>query len=78
MEEKNTIDLHHQNKYSRTVEEFLKTRLNACLIHRMEMPISKIQAGLKRVVTKNYSDKVLLSRVDGELYLEKLYEGGTE
>ena len=74
MKEKRPLDLRHQSKYSRTVEEFLKTNLNACLIHRMEIPISKIQAGLKRVVINNYSDKVLLSRVDGELYLEKLYE----
>ena len=74
MEEKSPIKLRHQSKYSQTVEEFLKTSLNACLIHRKEIPIAKIQAGLKRVVINNYSDKVLLSRVDGELYLEKLYE----
>ena len=40
----------------------------------MNVPINRIQAGIERVVNKYYSDKVLLSRVDGELYLEKLYE----
>lgn len=74
MEEKSPIKLRHQSKYSQTVEEFLKTNLNACLINRMNVPINRIQAGIERVVNKYYSDKVLLSRVDGELYLEKLYE----
>ena len=62
----------HHGKYARTIDAFLKTGSNACKVDCTESSVQAVYMGLNRAIKSKYSDKVFLSRVDGEVYIEKL------
>jgi len=59
-------------KYANTIEEFLKVEARVCKPNCPGISIGAAYSGFNRAIKNKYSDKVLLSRVDGEIYIEKL------
>jgi len=62
----------HRGIYARTIDEFLKTDAPVCKPDCSGVNIVTAYNGFDRAIKNKYSDRVLLSRVDGEIYIEKL------
>jgi hypothetical protein len=72
LEAQNTRKRTKQGKYARTIAEFLKTNYAVCKIDCSGISINAAYNGFNRAIKSQYSEKVFLSRVDDELYIEKL------
>jgi len=59
-------------KYARTIDEFLKTSAEVCKPDCSGVNVNTAYSGFYTAIKTKYSDKVFLSRVDGEIYIEKL------
>jgi len=60
------------SKYEATVKEFLSSKDKSVRINAPSINLNSLYSGFYRVIKKDYSDKVSVSRIDGELYIEKL------
>jgi len=61
------------SKYSDLIETFIDSADKSARINTDNgVKMNAMYSGFYRVIKKDYSDKVSVSRVDGELYIEKL------
>lgn len=76
MEEKKKSTKSRYGKYARTVDEFLRADANVGKINREKASIHAVYTGLDRAIKKDYTSRVFLSIIDGEIYLEKILKEG--
>ncbi len=60
-------------KYSRTIDAFLKTGANVGKVEKTKTSVTAMYMGLDRAIKRDYSGKALLSIIDGEIYIERIF-----
>jgi len=60
-------------KYARTIDEFLKTGASVGKVDKDKVSVHAMYVGFDRAIKKDYSGKVFLSVIDGEIYIERIY-----
>lgn len=59
--------------YKKSIDDFLASDEQSCVINLEDSKLSAVYSGFHRILkSTDYTNKVALSRVDGELYIERL------
>ena len=76
MEERKKSAKSRYGKYARTIDEFLRTDANVGKVNKGKASVRAVYMGFDRAIKKDYTGKVFLSVIDGEIYIEKILREG--